>query len=114
MKPLLTVRFYKTLAGNEPVRKWLLSLPTFDRRRISEEIKTVQFGWPMGMPMVRKIEPDLWEVRTSLRDGIARVLFTITDSLMVLLHGFIKKSQKTRQEDLELARKRLAQIKGEE
>jgi hypothetical protein len=57
MKPLLTVRFFKTLWGNEPVREWLLSLTALDRKRIGEDIKTIQFGWPMGMPMVRKIEP---------------------------------------------------------
>ena len=111
--PLLTVRFFKTLAGNEPVREWLLSLPELDRRRIGEDIKTIQFGWPMGMPMVRKIEPGLWEVRSDLRDGIARVLFTVAGNLMVLLHGFVKKSQKTPQEDLELAQRRLAQVRGE-
>jgi phage-related protein len=113
MKPLLTVRFFKTLSGNEPVREWLLSLSALDRRRIGEDIKTIQFGWPMGMPMVRKIEPGLWEVRSGLQDGIARVLFTVMGNLMVLLHGFVKKSQKTPQEDLELARRRLAQVRGE-
>jgi phage-related protein len=111
--PLLTVRFFRTLSGNEPVREWLLSIPEVDRRRIGEDIKTIQFGWPMGMPMVRKIEPGLWEVRSNLRDRIARVLFTVNGNLMVLLHGFVKKSQKTPQEDLELALRRLSQLRGE-
>ena len=104
--PLLTVRFFKTLAGNEPVREWLLSLPELDRRRIGEDIKTVQFGWPLGMPLVRKLDTGLWEVRSRLADRIARVVFTTGDQCMILLHGFIKKTPKPPIEDLELARKR--------
>lgn len=73
---------------------------------------TVQFGWPMGMPIVRKLEGDLWEVRSEISVGISRVLFTIQESYMVLLHSFIKKGQKTPTEDLELARKRKAQVRG--
>jgi phage-related protein len=111
--PQLTVRFFKTLAGNEPVREWLKSQTDLDRKRIGEDIKTVQFGWPMGMPIVRKIEPGLWEIRSDLRNGIARILFTVVGNLMVLLHGFVKKSQKTPLEDLELAQRRLAQVRGE-
>ena len=65
------------------------------------------------MPVVRKIEPDLWEVRSSLKNRIARVLFTVEDDYMVLLHGFIKKSQKTPLKDLRLARERLASLRGE-
>lgn len=59
------------------------------------------------MPLVRKLEKNLWEVRTPITDGIARVIFTVIDNQMVLLHGFIKKSQKTPKNELELARKRL-------
>jgi len=69
--------------------------------------KTVQFGWPLGMPLVRKLDKDLWEVRIRLPDRIARVLFTTGAGRMILLHGFIKKSQKTPQEELALAKTRL-------
>jgi phage-related protein len=103
---LLTVRFYKTLAGTEPVREWLKALPQDYRKAIGEDIKTVQYGWPIGMPIVRKLEPGLWEVRSHLRDGIARVIFTVCDETMVLLHGFIKKSQKTPLDELETAKRR--------
>jgi phage-related protein len=71
----------------------------------------VEYGWPMGMPTVRKIESDLWEVRVKLDVGIARVFFTVDKVEMVLLHGFIKKSQKTPKDDLEIARKRLTEVR---
>jgi phage-related protein len=84
-----------------------------EKRIIGEDIKTVQFGWPLGMPLIRKLEPDLWEVRSNTSAGIARVLFTVQPRYIVLLHGFIKKSTKTPMDDLLLARKRLAQVRGE-
>jgi phage-related protein len=64
-----------------------------ERKTIGEDIKTVQFGWPIGMPIARKVEKDLWEVRSKLQNKIARVLFTVQGSQIVLLHGFIKKTQ---------------------
>lgn len=105
--PTLAVSFFSTEAGREPVREWLKSLPREARRAIGEDVKTVQFGWPLGMPLVRKLERDLWEVRVRLPGGIARVFFTAGDGQMVLLHGFIKKSQKTPADDLALAKARL-------
>ena len=109
----LKVAFFRTDRGSEPVREWLKSLSPAEKRIIGEDIKTIQFGWPLGMPFVRKIEPGLWEVRSRLIDRIARVLFTIEYGRMVLLHGFIKKSDKTPQDDLRLARRRLSQLRGE-
>ena len=105
--PILSVAFFRTASGNEPVREWLKSLPREERRIIGEDIKTVQFGWPLGMPLVRKLDKALWEVRSRLPNRNARVIFTSGEGRMVLLHGFIKKSQKTPQEDLELAKTRL-------
>ncbi|NBR84511.1 MAG: type II toxin-antitoxin system RelE/ParE family toxin [Verrucomicrobia bacterium] len=105
--PRLSVNFFKTETGREPVREWLKLLPREPRRIIGEDIKTVQFGWPLGMPLVRKLDRDLWEVRVRLPDGIARVLFTADVGRMILLHGFIKKSQKTPADDLALAKSRL-------
>jgi phage-related protein len=109
----LKVVFFRTERGSEPVREWLKSLSLDEKRIIGEDIKTVQFGWPLGMPVVRKMETGLWEVRSRSVDRIARVLFTVKNRKMVLLHGFIKKSDKTPQEDLTLARRRLAQLRGE-
>ena len=74
-QPRLKVVFYKTEMGNEPVREWLLSLSGEDRKTIGEDVKTVQFGWPLGMPVVRKLDKDLWEVRSRLHNRIARVFF---------------------------------------
>lgn len=98
--------FYRTEAGGEPVRDWLKELSPEDRKRIGEDIKTVEFGWPIGMPVCRPLSGGLYEVRTSLtQNRIARVLFYIDrKDRMVLLHGFIKKTQKTPPEDLDLAR----------
>ena len=83
------------------------------KRTLGEDIKTVQFGWPLGMPLVRKLEPGLWEIRSNLPSGIARIIFTVNNHAMILLHGFIKKSQKTPLDDLRLARERLRQLRGE-
>lgn len=109
----LQVVFFRTEGGSEPVREWLKSLPLDEKRIIGADIKTVQFGWPLGMPIVRKMEPGLWEVRSRLVDRIARVLFTVMDNKMVLLHGFIKKSDKTPQDDLSVAHQRMAKLRGE-
>lgn len=109
--PTLSVNFFCTEAGNEPVREWLTDLSKDDRKAIGTEIKTVQIGWPIGMPVVRKMGDDLWEIRIHLKDGIARVFFTVVGSTMVLLHGFIKKSDKTPATDLEAAKKRKAALK---
>lgn len=109
--PILSVCFFQSEAGVEPVREWLRALSAHDRKTIGEDIKTVQFGWPLGMPLVRKMGKDLWEVRIHLANRIARVLFTVVNGTMVLLHGFIKKSHGTPQEDLDLAKSRLRQVK---
>ena len=109
--PRLTVVFFRTDTGSEPVRKWLQSLPPSHKKTIGEDIKTVQYGWPLGMPLVEKLESNLWEVRIRLSDGIARVLFTVDGELMVLLHGFVKKSQRIPLSELGVARARLRQYR---
>lgn len=99
--------FFRTDAGGEPVREWIKKLPLpEDRKRIGEDIKTVEYGWPIGMPVCRRLGDGIYEVRTSLaQNRIARVLFYIDKKgRMILLHGFVKKTQKTPNEDLELAR----------
>lgn len=111
-EPILSVCFFRTDAGSEPVREWLKGLSAQDRKTIGEDIKTVQFGWPLGMPLVRKMGKDLWEVRIHLEGRIARVLFTVEDGVMVLLHGFIKKSQDTPQSELKLAEGRRGKVRS--
>ena len=106
----LVVVFFRTESGNEPVREWLRGLRKTDKRVIGGDIKTVQYGWPIGMPVVRKLDAGLWEVRSRLDQRISRILFTVHGDMMVLLHGFIKKSQKTPKEDLQLAKDRKANL----
>lgn len=102
----LPVIFFRTETGNEPVRDWLKKLPAKERRTIGEDLKTVQFRWPLGMPLVRNLGGGLWEVRSRLPNRIARCIFSIADSAVILLHGFIKKTQQTPKEDKALALKR--------
>lgn len=109
--PILEVIFYATEQGNEPVREWLKSLSSFDKKRIGEDIKTVQFGWPLGMPLVKHLDGGIWEVRVNLGKSIARVLFVLDKSSMVLIHGFIKKQQKTLKSDLDLAKDRVKKLR---
>ena len=106
----MDVVFYKHTNGGEPVKEWLRSLPRADRIAIGTDMKTAEYGWPVGMPLIRKLEPKLWEVRTNLNKRIARVLFTVKDKHMVLLHGFIKKTQTTPGDDLRIARNRMKKL----
>lgn len=110
MVPILFVRFYCSASGSEPVREWLAKMGKPNKTTIGVDIKTVQFGWPLGMPLVRKLDSGLWEVRSDVPEGIARVLFTVDGGVMVLLHGFIKKSQKTPKDDLKLAKDRKKEV----
>lgn len=103
--------FYRTGRGTEPVRDWLKDLNKADRLLIGADIKTVEFGWPIGMPTCRSLGNGLHEVRTNLTNGrIARVIFFVRRGKMVLVHGFIKKTQKTPKPDLDLARKRKKEV----
>lgn len=105
--------FYQTANGTEPVRDWLLTLNANDRRTIGIDIATVEYGWPVGMPTCRSLGDGLWEVRSSLASRReARVIFAMLDERMALLHGFIKKSQKTPKSDLDLALKRLKELRS--
>ena len=111
MKPILNASFYRSDSGNEPVREWLKSLSASDRKVLGEDIKTVQFGWPLGMPLVRHLEGGIWEIRVKLENRIARVFFCLEGSTLVMLHGFIKKQQNTPRQDLDLAKERLKILK---
>ena len=132
--PRLAVKFFQQGAsGSEPVRDWLKALPLGEKKAIGEDIKAVQFGWPLGLPLVDHVDGDIWEVRTRLSNRIARVLFVVdamkavrtssgsadlrspilgAGAVMILLHGFIKKDRKTPKPDLDLAQDRLKRIRG--
>ena len=103
----ISAKFYCLASGKEPVLIWLKSLPRADRKIIGFDIKTVEEGWPLGMPLVEKLDKNLWEVRCDIKDNcIARIFFTVVKHDMVLLHGIKKKTQKTPLKDLQLAKKR--------
>jgi phage-related protein len=108
----IPVRFFRLDSGREPVREWLKKLPKEYRKAIGEDIKTVQFAWPIGMPLVRKMDDDLWEVRSHIPSGIARTFFTVYEKLIVLLHGFVKKSETTPAKELAVAKRRLAKLRA--
>ena len=113
MEKIIAVRFFKSENGNEPVRDWLLTLDKEDRKIVGADIQTVEFGFPIGMPLVRKIDTKykLWEVRSKLAsDKIARVIFTIYKDCMILLHAFIKKDQKLPEKEKNIAIERRKKI----
>jgi phage-related protein len=111
--PEIPVRFYRTAAGREPVLDWLRELEKADRQVIGVNLMRVQFGWPIGMPLVRGLGDGLWEIRSDLRsDRIARLLFCFHDDVLVVVHGFIKKTQRSPPDDLKLARRRMKEIAG--
>lgn len=95
--------FYRAEDGAQPVRSWLKSMAKEDRFRIGVDIKTVEFGWPLGMPHCRPLGSGLHEVRTDLANRTARVLFFVIDFHMALVHGFVKKTRKTPRADMTLA-----------
>ena len=108
---VLPVSFYRLASGREPVREWLQALTIADKRVIGQDLKTVEYGWPVGMPLCRSLGEGLWEVRSNLPGGrTARILFCIADGSIVLVHSFIKKTQKTPDDDLTLARQRMKEV----
>ncbi len=110
----VSAAFYVSSSGSEPVKDWLLKLSKQDRKSIGEDIKTVEFGWPIGMPTCKPMGNGLYEVRTNLTDKrISRVLFCFSEKKMVLLHGFIKKTPKTPKPDLDLSIKRKKEVEND-
>ena len=81
------------------------------QKLIGEDIKTIQFGWALGMPLVKHIDGGIWEVRSKLSGGIARVLFVLEGNSMVLVHAFMKKQQKTPKPDIDIAKHRAKQLR---
>ncbi len=109
----LRVLFYRNASGREPVLDWLRGLDHEAKKIIGDDIKTVQYGWPLGMPLVKNLGHGLWEVRCQLRNGTARIVFLVDKGMMVVVHGFMKKSRKTPRNELETARRRSLKLKGD-
>lgn len=112
-KHKIPLRFYRGSGGSEPVRDWLKALDEPDRHAVGLDLMRVQWRWPVGMPLCRAMGQGLWEVRTNLPSRrIARVLFCVFGDELIALHGFIKKTQKTPDDELALARKRQKELES--
>jgi phage-related protein len=103
--------FFRTSTGSEPVRKWLKELPEAERHAIGMDLLRAQWRWPVGMPLSRSMGGGLWEIRTDLPTRrTARVLLCLYQERLVALHGLIKKTRMTPDEDLRLTRKRKKEL----
>jgi phage-related protein len=111
MNDKFEVVFYQEPNGNEPVRKWLKSLDKEIRLIIGEDLKRVQHRWPLGMPLIRSLSSGLWELRSTLPNRISRIIFIFHEEKIVLLHGFIKKTEETPKQEKELAISRAKNVR---
>jgi phage-related protein len=103
--------FFRNDSGGEPVREWLKGLDEAARHAIGTDLLRAQWRWPVGMPMCRPMGKGLWEVRTDLPGHrTARVLICFYQGRLVALHGFVKKTRATPEDDLMLARKRQKEL----
>jgi phage-related protein len=108
----IPLAFWRSAAGQEPVREWLRSLSRAEKHVIGRDIAKVQFGWPVGLPLCRALGGGLWEVRSSLPNKTeARIMFGFHEGMLIALHAFIKKGRKASKDDLSLATKRLKELK---
>jgi phage-related protein len=108
----LSATFYRSVSGNEPVREWLRGLEPEHRQSIGEDIAYVQYKWPIGKPRVDHLRGEVWEVRSKIGNRIARVLFAVVEQQILLLHAFVKKTQRTDTDDIQLALQRLEEWKN--
>lgn len=105
ISPFPFVFWRQPASGKEPVRKWLQKL---DEEGRSAAMRTVQFGWPLGMPLCRPMGGGLHELRVSLEGKQeARLLFCVHDETVVGLHAFLKTTRKTPKGELDLAKQRM-------
>lgn len=110
---MIKANFYATSSGKMPVREWLLSLNKRDRIDIGGDIANVEYNWPVGPPKCKLLVNGIFEIRSNISAGrTARVFFFIESNGMYLLHGFIKKSQKTPLRDIDIAQKRKKEMEG--
>jgi phage-related protein len=108
------VLFYSTAAGNQIVRQWLQSFGRVDKVTLGEDLFAVQIGFPVGLPLCRPLGQGLWEVRSTLTGNREARLIFYQDSqagALVVLHGFIKKTQKTPKSEIDIALKRKREFK---
>lgn len=109
---MFSVVFFQTETGNEPVRDWLQSLSSRERAVIGADLRTVQMGFPLGMPVCRALGNALYEVRSSLPSKReARLIFFQDGDVLIIVSGFIKQTRTTPDSELKTARKRQAEYK---
>jgi len=109
-EPLRAV-FFETENGNQPVRDFILERTREDRKEIGSDIFTVQKEFPLGLPLIEKLDDDLWEIRSHISDGICRIFFTVHHKTMILLHAFVKKSKKIPSKEIKTAKGRLTEFR---
>ena len=103
--------FFETENGNQPVREFIIKLSKEDQKAIGADIRIVQDFYPVGYPLVTKLKPNLWEIRSDIKDGISRVFFTFINNEIILLHAIVKKTQKTPQKEIDVAMDRIKEYK---
>jgi phage-related protein len=109
------VIFFRTAGGNEPVREWLRGLGREEKAVIGDDLRTIQFGFPIGMPLCRSLAHGLYEARSSLpTKREARLIFFESKRRLVVVNGFIKKSRKTPDHEIALASARKREFERNE
>jgi phage-related protein len=105
------VVFFETANGKQPVREYIRKLSKKDQKEVGADIRVVQDSFPIGLPLVRKLKPELWEIRSFIKDGISRIFFTFFNEKIILLHSIVKKTQKTPLKEIDTAIERLKEFK---
>ena len=103
--------FFETESGNQPARDFIKGLAKDDKKAVGADIRVVQNSFPIGLPLVRKLKHGLWEIRSDVKDGISRVFFTFINEEIILLHGIVKKTQKTPLREIAVAIERIKEFK---
>ena len=106
------IHLFKTESGKVPILEWLKDFNKEERKIIDRDIKYVQYTWPWKMPTVKSLGGGLMEIRSKLSNRQVRIFFVLNEGAIILLHGFVKKTQQTPNNELEIAKKRSKQIKG--
>ena len=105
------VVFFEAESGNQPAREFIKDLAKDDKKIVGADIRVVQNSFPIGLPLVRKLKHGLWEIRSDVKDGICRIFFTFINEEIILLHGIVKKTQKTPQHEIDVAIERIKEFK---
>lgn len=106
-QPKFMVIFYQELTERQPVNEWIKKLDRHEQETITQDLKTLQLRWPMGLPLVKALGSGFWELRSTFKTRIARSIFIVIQGHIIILHSFIKKTQKIPPNEMAIARKRL-------